>query len=421
MFLSLIGKKPGNYRRELAWMKFVLFMVVLSMFWSFFLPAAMGASSSPDLYQRELSPEANRALVTAQSLVAKKEARKALEKILEFRRDYPRSDYVLVEFMAGNIRFSLGQFEAATASYRRAIELVPQFLPARENLAMALLSLKKYRQAGEAFAAAVQLARKTGSDRLDTLLKYAGTSYFMVADYGRAQPFFSELVEQRQDYKRESVEALVRIYLELQQNKAAERLLSLVLHRFPGDADYWRLLGQVRMTKKNYGSALAAYKVMLSLKTPEAADFKVIARLYRLLGVPSAAGQALEQLYAWQQSSLTDNGMGELVALYLEAGDDDRALRWLKMKQSRYPSPQNLLQQGEILYRAARYKEAYKILNGLTSLPEKQGYQFLLAGYCAWYAGDLSAARSAFQRASYYEQYHECSSVLIPALERMLN
>jgi len=220
----------------------------------------------------------------------------------------------------------------------------------------------------------------------------------MVADYGRAQPFFSELVEQRQDFGRESVQALVRIYLELQRNESAERLLALILSHFPDDAVYWRLLGQVRMSAGNYASALAAYKVMLSFKNPEVKDFKIIAQLYRLLGLPAAAGQALEQLYQSRQSSLNADEIGSLVALYLEAGDDGRAMNWLKRKQSLYPSPQNLLQQGEILYRSARYKEAYGILSGLTSLPEKQGYQFLLAGYCAWYADDLSAARSAFQR-----------------------
>jgi tetratricopeptide (TPR) repeat protein len=396
-------------------------MVLITLCWIFLPRAAMGSTSSLDSYQRELSPAAHRVLVTAQSLVAKKDEPKALAKIEIFRQDHPRSAYLLVEFMAGNLQFSLEQLKSAVASYRRAIELAPQFLPAQENLGMTLLSLKEYRQAGERFAAAVSLARKTDSARLDILLKYAGTSYLMVADYGRAQPFFSELVEQRQDFGRESVQALVRIYLELQRNEHAERLLVLVLRRFPEDAVYWRLLGQVRLTAGNYASALAAYKVMLFLKNPEVKDFKIIAQLYRLLGLPSSAGQALEQLYQLQQSALNADEIGLLVALYLEAGDDGRALDWLKRKQSRYPSPQNLLQQGEILYRSARYKEAYGILSGLTSLPEKQGYQFLLAGYCAWYADDLSAARLAFNRASQYERYRERSIALISTLERVLN
>ncbi|MEA2109839.1 MAG: tetratricopeptide repeat protein [Pseudomonadota bacterium] len=391
-------------------------MVLIVVCWIFLPRAALGTTSSIDPYQRQLSPAANRLLVNVQSLVAKKEERKALAKIEKFRQDHPRSAYLLVEFMAGNLQFSLEQLKSAVASYRRAIELAPKFLPAQENLGMTLLSLKEYRQAGEQFAAAVSLARKTDSTRLDILLKYAGTSYLMVADYGRAQPFFSELVEKRQDFGRESVQTLVRIYLELQRNKAAERLLSLVLHRFPEDADYWCLLGQVRLTTGNYASALAAYKVMLSFKKPEVKDFKIIVQLYRLLGLPSAAGQALEQLYQLQQSSLTVDELGELVALYLQAGDDDRALDWLKRKQSLYPSGRNLLQQGEILYRAGRYKEAYGILSGLTLLSEKQGYQFLLAGYCAWYADDLSAARSAFKRASKYERYRERSIALISGM-----
>ncbi|MEA3240128.1 MAG: tetratricopeptide repeat protein [Pseudomonadota bacterium] len=390
-------------------------MVLIVVCWIFLPRAALGTTSSLDSYQRLLSPAAHRLLVNVQSLVAKKEERKALAKIEKFRQDHHRSAYLLVEFMAGNLQFSLEQLGTAVVSYRRAIELAPKFLPAQENLGMTLLSLQEYRQAGEKFAAAVSLARKTDSDRLDTLLKYAGTSYVMVADYGRAQPFFSELVEQRHDFGRESVQTLVRIYLELQRNKAAEQLLVRVLSRFPEDTAYWELLGQVRLGVKNYASALAAYKVMLSLKTPEAKDFKIISQLYQLLGIPSAAAQVMEQLYQLQ-SSLTVDELGKLVSLYLQAGDDDRALDWLKRKQSLYPSGRNLLQQGEILYRAGRYKEAYGILSGLTLLSEKQGYQFLLAGYCAWYADDLSAARSAFKRASKYERYRERSIALISGM-----
>ncbi|NIA20294.1 MAG: hypothetical protein GWP07_07690 [Xanthomonadaceae bacterium] len=419
MFLSLTNKYPDNCRRGLGWMASVMVLIVVC--WIFLPRVAMGTTSSWDSYQRQLSPAATQVLVTAQSLAAKKEERKALAKIEKFRQDHPRSAYLLVEFMAGNLQFSLEHFKSAVASYRLALELAPQFLPAQENLAMTLLSLKEYWQAGERFAAAVSLARKAGSARLDILLKYAGTSYLMVADYGRAQPFFSELVEQRQDFSRESVQSLVRIYLELQQNEAAERLLVLVLSRFPDDVVYWRLLGQVRLGAKNYASALAAYKVILSLENPEVKDFKIIAQLYRLLGLPAAAGQALEQLYQLRQTSLKAGEIGSLVALYLEAGDNGLALDWLKRKQSLYPSPQNLLQQGEILYRSARYGEAYGILNGLTSLPEKQGYQFLLAGYCAWYADDLSAARSAFKRASQYKRYRERSIALISTLEKILN
>ena len=382
-----------------------------------FSSLAMGADSFLDARQRELSPAAHQVLATAQSLAAKKKERKALAKIEKFRREHPQPDYLLVEFMAGNLQFSLEQFTAAAVSYQRAVTLAPEFLPARENLGMTLLSLREYRQAGKQFAAATALARNMDTERLDNLLKYAGTSWLMVPDYEKAQPFFSELVEQRHDFSRESVQSLVRIYLELRRHKAAEQLLARVLGRFPADAGYWNLLGRVRLGTTEYASALAAYKVMLVLKTPEARDFKIVAQLYQLLGVPAAAGRALEQAYQSRQSSLTAAEMEQLVALYLQAGDNDRALDWLRRKQTRYPSSKNLLQRGEILYRTGRYKEAYHILSGLTSLAEKQGYQFLLAGYCAWYADDLPAARLAFRRAAHYKRYHQRSLELISTLE----
>lgn len=395
-------------------------LVLLLVLGCLFFPRPVLAGTwSWNVYQRQLSPAAGRLLMTVQSLTAKKKEPEALAKIKEFYRIHPHFVSVLLEFMTGNLHYSLKHFFAASSSYRRVIELAPDCLPAWENLGMVFLSREEYRQAAETFSMAVSLARKNESDRLDSLLKYAGTTYLMAADYGRALPFIRELVEQRQAYDRETVQTLVKIYLELKQKKAAGDLLVRVLDRYPGHAAYWRLLGQVRLDAKDYPSALAAYKVLASMRYPEVKDLKITAQLYRLLGVPRSAAQMLVRAGEMQTYSLTDHDMEVLVDLYVDAGDNEEALNWLKRRQARYPSPRNLLRQGEILFQAARYKESYDILRRLAVLPEKQGYQFLLAGYCAWYADDLPAAKAAFSRASHYEPYRCQSIKLITMLERM--
>ena len=400
----------------------VLMLTALLLFGAgvLFPPPASGAAWSWSVYQRRLSPPAQRVLQRAQELAAKKKERKALELLESFSRHHSSSVPLLLEFMTGNLWFSLDRCREAAASYQRVIQLVPECLPARENLGMVFLSLQQYRQAGKQFAAAASLARKTDSGRLDVLLKYAGTAWLMAADYERSLPYFRELVEQRRNVDREAVRALVRVYVELRQRKEAGKMLVQLLDRFPDDPVYWRLLAQVRLRGEAYKSALAAYKVLAVLEPAGAEEMKMMARLYRLLGVPAAAGRVLEDLYRKQPEALTAADMGLMASLFLEAGKTDRALVWLQRKQRCRPAPENLLQQGEILFRSARYREAFKIFNRLPSLPEKQGYQFLLAGYCAWYAGDLQAARSAFDRACRYEKYRDRSLALIAALEKIL-
>jgi len=400
------------------WQPWLCLLVIAA---SMLFPApATGAAWSWEDWQRRLSPAEQRVLLQAQELAVKKKEQRALETLESFRRHHSRSVSVLLEFMAGNLQFSLERFRDAAASYQRVVHIIPECLPARENLGMVFLSLQQYRQAGEQFATAAALARKTGSGRLDTLLKYAGTAWLLAADYERTLPYFRELVEQRRNFDREVVRALVRVYVELRRHKEAEKLLVRVLDRFPEDPNYWRLLARVRLRREAYKSALAAYKILTALEPAGVEDMKMMARLYRLLGVPAAAGRILEDLYRKQPEFLTAADLDLMVTLYLEAGKPDRALAWLQRKQRHHPSPQNLLQQGEILFRSARYREAFKIFSCLTSLPEKQGYQFLLAGYCAWYAGDLPAARSAFNRACRYEKYRDRSLALIAALEKIL-
>ena len=381
---------------------------------------ALGGGWSWSACQRRLSPAAQRVLMQAQELAVKKKEQEALAVLEAFSRDRSGSVPALLEFMVGNLQFSLDRCQAAAASYQRVVQRLPECLPARENLGMVFLSLQQYRPAGEQFAAAAALARKTDSGRLDTLLKYAGTAWLLAADYERALPYFRELVEQRQNVDREAVRALVRAYVELRRPKEAEKMLVRLLDRFPDDAGYWRLLARVRLRREAYKSALAAYKILTVLEPAGAEEMKMMARLYRLLGVPAAAGRIMEDLYRQQPEVLKAADLDLMVSLYLEAGETDRALAWLRRKQHRQPSPRNLLREGEILFRSARYREAFKIFNRLTSLPEKQGYQFLLAGYCAWYAGDLPAARSAFNRACRYEKYRDRSLSLIAALEKIM-
>ncbi len=396
-------------------------MVLLLLCGSVFFPApALGGAWSWAAWQLRLSPAEQRALLQAQELAAKKKEREALAVLETFCRNHSRSAPVLLEFMAGNLQFSLERFRDAAASYQRVVHIIPECLPARENLGMVFLSLRQYRQAGEQFAAAAALARESDSGRLDSLLKYAGTAWLLAADYEQALPYFRELVEQRQHVSRKSVQALVRVYLELQRQEEAEEIVVRILNRFPNDPGYWRLLARVRLRRQAYKSSLAVYKTLAALEPAGAEDLRMMARLYRLLGVPAAAGQVLEGLYRKHPDALTAADMGLMVSLYLEAGKPDRALDWLQRKQRCHPAPRNLLQQGEILFRSARYREAFKIFNRLKSLPGKQGYQFLLAGYCAWYAGDLPAARTAFNRACRYEKYRERSLALIAALKKIL-
>lgn len=428
MSLSWIDKPFIGSRKPYAWpgrrlsgaLPIFLFFIVLLAGWGMMFPDKTGASSlSRPSYQRELSPAANRVLVLAQSLISKNKQRQALAEIEKFRRQHSHNAYVLVEFMAGNLQFSLEQYLQAVDSYRRTLEMAPAYLPARENLGMAHLSLKQYRQAAECFALAVSLARQSDQKRLDRLLEYAGTACLLTGDYAGALPFFTELVEQRSSYEPATLQALLKIYFSLHRYQAAEELLVTMISRFPENAEYWQWLGQARLAAGNYGPALAAYKVLVTLKVPESRDLKTVAGLYQLLGVPSSAARVLGQLES-PPYFLSAREMGQLIALYLEAGDYHQALQYLKKKQDRYPAAENLLQQGEILYRAGHYQEAFTILEGIPLLPQKQGYQFLLAGYCAWYAGDLPAARSVFSRAAQYHAYRDRSLKLLKTVDGFL-
>ncbi|MBN2333452.1 MAG: tetratricopeptide repeat protein [Deltaproteobacteria bacterium] len=379
---------------------------------------AASPSSASDRYQQELSYEANQLLVGVQELMQAEKYREALAGIDAFREKNPRRSFVLVEFFSGNLNFFLDHFQPAADAYRRTVKLAPDFLQAQENLGMALLALERYHEAAGPLVRAAALAAKDAPDQRDRLLAYAGNAYLLAGEYREAQPLFTQLVHDRQNPLEEHCLALLRIYLELNELRPAEALLVSLLDRFPRQVSYWRLLGQVRVTVEQPTAALAAYK-LVALIDPEPRDLKTLAQLYQMVSLPLAAAKTLERCLEGQEQ-VGDQEMERLAALYGEAGDIDRALFWLEKKQAVSPAPENQLRRGEILYRAGRYREGHDLLSTIDRLPNNDGYQFLLAGYCAWYAGDLAAARDAFSRAQRYGAYRTRSTELLKTVTMIL-
>ena len=111
----------------------------------------------------------------------------------------------------------------------------------------------------------------------------------------------------------------------------------------------------------------------------------------------------------------------QLVALYRQVGETDKALSTLSRLQKIFPDPMNILQQGEILYSAGRYREAARIFLSLKKILHNDGRQYILAGYCAWNSDDFPAAAQAWQKAATYPVLEKEAFDLLQTLKPWLS
>ncbi len=394
-------------------------LALLLLVWSLALPAGGAAADAAASWQRQLTPAAQRVLLAVQRLQEAGRERQALERLEKFRRQASRP-YALVDFYAGNLYFACQRYREAVRVYRDLLRRQPDFSPARENLGAALLFLGENAAAAEVLVAAVAAAEKKKQPVSDRLLADAGIACLLAGRSREAATYLRRLVAGKSPPPEKYCRALVRACLELHDYAGAEAVILRQLDFNAADLALWRLLVQVRLAGGRKREALAAAKVTVNLAAPPTDnDLELLAGLYQEVGVPGPAAAALARLCRRQPRPAAAR-LDRVVDLFLLAGEADRALEWLDRKEQLYPSPRNRLRRGEILYRAGRYAAAYRVLSGLERLPGREGYQHLLAGYCAWYDGDLAAARESFARAAASEKYRRQAGSLLRTLDEIL-
>ncbi|MEA3333908.1 MAG: hypothetical protein U9Q58_09950, partial [Pseudomonadota bacterium] len=146
---------------------------------------------------------------------------------------------------------------------------------------------------------------------------------------------------------------------------------------------------------------------------------KLMAHIYQQLQLPKAAAVVWENVFTKDEPSRRE--LETLVVLYRQSGQVDRALETLDRLQKFAPESDTAFdvdfRRGKILYYAGRYQEAYDIFTKLETITKEDGYQHLLAGYCAWNENNFPAAAASWQKAANYPVWRERSLDLLRTLE----
>ena len=178
--------------------------------------------------------------------------------------------------------------------------------------------------------------------------------------------------------------------------RQAEDTLLELLDSDPTDPDYWQLLANIRVRRKDFASAAAAFEVAYSLETPTLADLEQLANLYSYLHLPSKKAKCLHRAYG---KNLPPERCDILASDYLEAGRMDKAILYIDQAIRKEPSAARFFEKGKIYYRCGQWLQAIEALRHAVELQPDFGSAHLLLGSCALADGNFSLAVDAFNHA----------------------
>jgi len=336
-------------------------------------------------------------------------------------------------FAKGNCHLMLAEYASAVTAYHHVVDRDTAHTGAWLNLAKAEYELDHYAEAGRGFEHAYQ----TSEHKQAEYLYYGAAAYLEAGDTEQAVSVFERLSASHADVVkpewRESmmhalltenktrralphIQELIRIYSGKKQIQWQEILLyqyvnldmldealkmaMALTHKAPDIPAWWKALAHIRLNAGQNAHALAALSVYAYLMPLSIQEKKLAADLYLQLGIPVKAVPIYLELYELKP----DPGIVNLlVRAYQELGEPDKALICIEACEKAETDIELLLVKGELLYELKQYPEAVVTLEKAARKGgENAGRAWLMAGYSAMEANDLSASRNAFKNAAGY-------------------
>lgn len=292
--------------------------------------------------------QADLALVMAH--LRRGETDKALEAHAQLERKQP--DNPLVHNLRGGLMLAKRDVPAARAAFEKALSIRPEYLAAAVNLARIDLSERRPDDAlgriravvdrnpknVEALLTLAELQRSTGAAPADVLASLVRAE---AASPGAVAPNL----------------AIVQHHLRQREFSQALQVAQKVAAANPEDARVVETLARAQLAAGDSQQAISALNKLASLQPRSPQPHIMLADVQRSLKNNEAAEQALRRALSIAPDAL--EAQQRLIALLIEGGNRDGALKVARDAQSRQPQrPVGYLLEGEILGNGGKWAEA---------------------------------------------------------------
>jgi tetratricopeptide (TPR) repeat protein len=358
---------------------------------------------------RDLSVGATRVLYEAQQLIDRKEYEKAGRILEKFVEKHPKQDHCFIEFTLANALYFSGDKERSLARYQDAVKLNPAFGPGWVNLGQVAYDLKRYGLAAEALVEG--FARTEDEEKNPDLLYYAAVAYVLDGQEEKAAPILEALVSGKHgDPDKEWFQALLNIYLDLDYEKKAERLIDQMMQRYGDQPETWKLSYQFEANRQNYEMAAVALTVYSYLKPLTREEAILLADLYATIKVPLLACAHYEKAFA---SGASPEEYERLASAYISAHRTGQARKTLTEALKDKPTPNLWSLMGDLNYMEEDFEGAYHAFEESARLDPKDGRAYLMMGYCALQSNKKKQAAQALEKAKGFPKQKNLAKQLL--------
>jgi cytochrome c-type biogenesis protein CcmH/NrfG len=372
----------------------------------------MGLACAQSNPAPQLSIAVHQALSEAQAAMGKDNFAKARKVLETYIKKHPQSPHSWIYFTLGNVHYQEGRLRQAYQAYRKGYQLDSQDAALCLNLARVSYELQLSKEAARLFKEAYGL-----SDPSDPkLLYYAAVAYYDSKAYHAAYETLSPVVKAHQKTPKDWVQLCIYCLIEAKRFAEAIHLLERYLAEFPGDHQFWELLGQVHMERQNYKGAAGCLEVSYRLEAPDKQKWKALAGLYLYQNAPLKAVQILERAYLQP----TAQELEQIADSYRRAGRWRQALKCLMRCLEMQPTAKRYHLVGQIWYQQARWREALNAFKKADQLDPENAKRHLLMGFCAIELQNWPQARDHFQQAVQHPPAKERAEAALAAIQAFL-
>ena len=358
---------------------------------------------------QDLSMRATRVLYEAQQLIDRKEYDKAARILEKFIEKHPKQDHCFVEFTLGNALYFTGKKEACLSHYQAAAKMDPAYGPVWVNLGQVAYDLKQYGLAADALTRGFALTEE--EEQNPDLLYYAAVAHIMDGHKEKAAPILEALVSgEHGDPDKEWFQALLNIYLDLDREQQAERLLQRMMERYGDEPETWRLAYRFEANRQNYKMAAVALTIYGYLKPLAREEAILLADLYATIKVPVLACAYYENAFA---SEASPEEYERLASAYMAAHKTGDARKTLAKALTRKPTPSLWSLVGDLNYMEEDFEGAYHAFEESARLDPRDGRAYLMMGYCALQTHKKKQAADALQKAQGFPKQRKLAKQLL--------
>jgi tetratricopeptide (TPR) repeat protein len=349
-------------------------------------------------------------LYQAQQHFQKDDYGRCCQVIEDYLLAHPENRHGRFFLLLGNGYFRLKDFPKAQAAYRQGLDLQPRDPMFHLNLALALENGGQTRQAADQYLRAYEVRNEPDPQ----LLYRAAALLAGTKQYRRAAKVLGQLGRRHPPVRTEWLELLLYVDFELQDYGAAVRVTEQLLARAPDKVVYWQQLAQLRLQRKQYLGAAAAYEVVYRSRPPSRKELEQLAELYLYVNLPLRAAQALERIAPDDRSR---GDLQRLAGLYRRGGLAEEAERCLTRLMERWPDAEACQLKAELLYERGAYEQALQLLdNACESYPE-HARLYLQRGYAAWQLQDWERAARSFVAAQRFKSTRSRATAALEIIE----